>query len=89
MSVHTAFNVRLNSSGIERKKARTVSFKRSGRAAITDNSPFTSENALFKLVYCACQKPAEKWIVPLQNWALTISQLDVYFEGRLKLEINN
>jgi transposase-like protein len=47
---------------------------------------FTSENALFKLVYCACQKIAEKWTAPLSNWALTISQL---FEGRLKLKINN
>jgi len=49
---------------------------------------FTSENALFKLVYCACQKIEQKWTAPLQNWALTISQLDVYFEGRIKLEIN-
>lgn len=49
---------------------------------------FTSENALFKLVYCACQKISQKWSTPLHNWALTISQLDVYFEGRLKLNIN-
>jgi transposase-like protein len=27
---------------------------------------FTSENALFKLVYCACQKIVEKWTVPLK-----------------------
>ena len=37
---------------------------------------------------CACQKISEKWISPLSNWALTISQLDVYFEGRLNLKIN-
>ncbi len=45
---------------------------------------FTSESAHFKLVYCACQKITEKWAKPLSNWALTISQLSVYFEGRLK-----
>ena len=33
----------------------------------------------------AIQKIAEKWTAALQNWALTISQLDVYFEGRLQL----
>ncbi len=49
---------------------------------------FTSENALFKLVYCACQKIKEKWNMPVQNWALAISQLDIYFPGRLKIELS-
>ena len=48
---------------------------------------FTSESALFELVYFACQRIAEKWAKPLSNWALTISQLSVYFEGRLNLEL--
>ncbi|WP_331255319.1 hypothetical protein [Candidatus Bealeia paramacronuclearis] len=39
----------------------------------------------FNLIYCAIQKITEKCIAPLQNWALTISQLDVYFEARLQL----
>jgi transposase-like protein len=64
-------------------------FHRQVRKFTKTKGAFTSENALFKLVYCACQKIAEKWTAPLQNWALTISQLDVYFEGRLKLQINN
>ena len=28
---------------------------------------------------------SKKWTQPLQNWSLTISQLDIYFEGRLTL----
>jgi transposase-like protein len=64
-------------------------FHRQVRKFTKTKGAFTSENALFKLVYCACHKITEKWTAPLQNWALTISQLDVYFEGRLKLEINN
>jgi transposase-like protein len=64
-------------------------FHRQVRKFTKTKGAFTSENALFKLVYCACQKISEKWTAPLQNWALTISQLDVYFEGILKLEINN
>lgn len=48
---------------------------------------FTNEYALFKLVYCACQKMQKKWTVPLKNWSLTLSQFNIYFEGRLKLKI--
>ena len=64
-------------------------FHRQVRKFTKTKGAFTSEMALFKLVYCACQRIAEKWNQPLQNWALTISQLDVYFEGRLKLKLNN
>jgi putative transposase len=63
-------------------------FHRQVRKFTKTKGAFTSESALFKLIYCAIQKIAEKWTAPLQNWALTISQLDVYFEGRLKLELN-
>ena len=41
-----------------------------------------------KPVYCTCRKIGQKWTAPLQNRVLTISQLDVYFEGRLKLQID-
>ena len=64
-------------------------FHRQVRKFTKTKGAFTSENALFKLVYCACQKIAEKWVKPLTNWALTISQLDIYFEGRLKLGFNS
>jgi len=49
---------------------------------------FTSENALLKLVYCAYNKAISKWTQPVQNWALIVSQLDIHFPGRLKLEIS-
>lgn len=63
-------------------------FHRQVRKFTKTKGAFTSETALFKLVYCAIQKIAAKWTAPLQNWALTISQLDIYFEGRLNLELN-
>jgi putative transposase len=63
-------------------------FHRGVRKFTKTKGAFTSEIALFKLVYCAIQKIAEKWTAPLQNWALTISQLDIYFEGTLNLELN-
>jgi transposase-like protein len=63
-------------------------FHRQVRKYTKTKGAFTSETALFKLIYCAIQKIAEKWTAPLQNWALTISQLHVYFEGRLQLGVN-
>lgn len=63
-------------------------FHRQVRKFTKTKGAFTSEAALFKLVYCAIEKIAEKWTSPLSNWALTISQLDVYFEGRLNLRLH-
>jgi hypothetical protein len=45
-----------------------------------------SENALFKLVFCAIKQITAKWSQPLLNWALTISQLDIYFPNRLNFK---
>jgi len=64
-------------------------FHRQVRKFTKAKGAFTSENALFKLIYCACQKIKEKWNMPIQNWALTISQLDIYFPGRLKIELGS
>lgn len=46
---------------------------------------FTSENALLKLVFCAINHISRKWSQPLHNWALTISQLDIFFPDRISL----
>lgn len=49
---------------------------------------FTSINALYKQVYRAIKKVEEKWTMPVHDWALTISQLDIFFPNRLKIELN-
>jgi transposase-like protein len=48
---------------------------------------FTSEVALMKMVYCGVQAATKKWTVPLSDWVLTISQIDILFPGKLKLEL--
>jgi putative transposase len=63
-------------------------FHRQLRKYTKNKGAFTSENALLKLIYCACQKVIEKWNQPMHNWALIISQLDIYFAGRLNLAIS-
>lgn len=60
-------------------------FHRQIRKYTKSKGAFTSENALLKLIYCACQKVLEKWNQAMHNWALIISQLQIYFEGRLNL----
>ena len=58
-------------------------FHRQVRKYTKTKGSFTSDNALFKLVFCAIKQITAKWTVPIPNWALTISQLDIYFPDRL------
>lgn len=52
---------------------------------------FPNENSLLKLLYMGIQNAQEKWTapegstlgVPVWNWSLTLSQLAIFFEGRL------
>jgi len=44
---------------------------------------FPNENSLLKRLYMGIQNASKKWTMPLQNWNVTLSQLSIYFEGRL------
>lgn len=44
---------------------------------------FPNENSLLKLLYAGIMNASKKWTMPIQNWNLTLSQLSIYFEGRL------
>ena len=44
---------------------------------------FPNENSLFKLLYLGIQNASKKWTMPIRNWSLTLSQLAIFFEGRL------
>ena len=57
-------------------------FHRQVRKYTKTKGAFTSENALFKLVFCAINQISEKWNQPIHNWALIISQLDIFFPVR-------
>lgn len=45
---------------------------------------FPNENSLLKLLYLGLMNAKEKWTMPIHNWNLTLSQLAIYFDGRLK-----
>lgn len=44
---------------------------------------FPNENSLLKLLYAGILNATEKWTMPIQNWSQALSQLAIYFEGRL------
>ena len=58
-------------------------FHRQVRKYTKTKGSFTSENALFKLLFCAINKITAKWSQPIPNWAMTISQLDIFFPNRI------
>ncbi|KKX47496.1 hypothetical protein L950_0226225 [Sphingobacterium sp. IITKGP-BTPF85] len=45
---------------------------------------FTSDQALLKLVYLVVKDISKKWTMPIQNWGLTMQQLHIKFEDRIK-----
>lgn len=60
-------------------------FHRQVRKYTKSKGAFTSDNALYKLIYAAVMQIKRKWTMPVRDWALTISQLDIYFAGRLNV----
>ena len=48
---------------------------------------FTSQTALEKLIYLAIKNISKKWNMPVPNWSLIVGQLDIFFAGRLKLDL--
>lgn len=62
-------------------------FHRQIRMVTKTKGAFTNETSLLKLIYLAIQNISRKWTMPPRNWSQTISQLSVFFEGRLKLDL--
>lgn len=62
-------------------------FHRQVRKVTKTKGLFPNDNALIKLVYLVTQRVSEKWNTPLANWSLTVQQLAIKFEGRLKLNL--
>jgi transposase-like protein len=62
-------------------------FHRQVRKVTKTKGAFPSDMALLKLIYLAYKNIRKKWTSPLQNWSLTVSQLSIWFEGRLTLNL--
>jgi putative transposase len=44
---------------------------------------FPNEDSLLKLLYLVVQNASKKWTMPIQSWNITLSQLAIFFQGRL------
>lgn len=59
------------------------SIHRQFRKLTKTKGAFPNENSLLKLLYVGILNASKKWTMPIHNWSLTLSQLAIYFEGRL------
>jgi putative transposase len=62
-------------------------FHRQVRKVTKTKGAFPSDMALLKLIYLAYRNIRKKWTAPLQNWGMTVSQLSIWFQGRINLDI--
>jgi putative transposase len=64
------------------------SVHRQFRTLTKTKGAFPNDNSLLKLLYMGIQNAQKKWTMPIRNWSLTVSQLAIYFEGRLDSSLN-
>lgn len=62
-------------------------FHRQVRKVTKTKGAFPSDMALMKLIYLATENISRKWTQPIHNWGLTIQQLCIKFEGRMKIDL--
>lgn len=60
-----------------------VAVHRQFRKLTKTKGGFPNENSLLKLLYVGIKNASKKWTMPFPNWNLTLSQLVIYFDGRL------
>lgn len=49
---------------------------------------FPNDESLLKLLYVGITNASSKWTQPIANWNQTLSQLAIYFPGRLDAAID-
>jgi transposase-like protein len=85
--ISTDFEVSGSPEPLTRKVIYTTntieSVHRQFRKLTKTKGAFPNENSLLKLLYLGLMNAQEKWTMPIQSWNLTLSQLAIYFEGRL------
>jgi len=64
------------------------SVHRQFRTLTKTKGAFPNDNSLLKLLYMGIKNAEKKWTMPIWNWSLTLSQLDIFFEGRLDNALN-
>ena len=65
-----------------------IAVHRQFRKLTKTKGAFPNDESLLKLLFMGIQNAQEKWTMPIRNWSLTISQLAIYFGGRLDKALN-
>jgi len=60
------------------------SVHRQFRTLTKTKGAFPNDNSLLKLLYAGILNAEKKWTMPIRNWSLTISQLNIFFKERLQ-----
>ena len=60
------------------------SVHRQFRTLTKTKGAFPNDNSLLKLLYAGIRNAEKKWTMPIRNWSLTISQLNIHFKERLQ-----
>ena len=60
------------------------SVHRQFRTLTKTKGAFPNDKSLLKLLYAGIRNAEKKWTMPIRNWSLTISQLNIHFKERLK-----
>ena len=64
------------------------SVHRQFRTLTKTKGAFPTDNSLLKLLFAGIRNAEKKWTMPIRNWSLTISQLNIHFRDRLKGALN-
>lgn len=54
------------------------SIHREFRTLAKTKGTFPNDNSLLKQLYMGIQNAEKKWTMPILNWSLTLSQLDIF-----------
>jgi transposase-like protein len=60
------------------------SVHRQFRTLTKTKGAFPNDKSLLKLLFAGIRNAEKKWTMPIQNWSLTISQLNIHFKERLQ-----
>ena len=64
------------------------SVHRQFRTLTKTKGAFPNDKSLLKLLFAGILNAEKKWTMPIRNWSLTISQLNIYFKERLQDALN-
>jgi transposase-like protein len=64
-------------------------YHRQLRKVTKTKTAYPTDESLRKIIYLATMEAAKKWSMPVRNWVECISQLSIYFENRIDINLVN